>query len=453
MGPGTVAGTLTDQRIHTSAACTARRCDWSPPPPSQPDHTLSRLHHLSLTLSSFFSSTVLLRPFSTTLAPDPLGAAAFPSELLHSSFALSSTWTFVAHLPLQHSPCNGNLLALAFDNMPRFSDLSLLALATTVLAVPHDHQNHARFHSHSASGSATGSWASSGLNATGYASNSSAWSGKHTKTATKLHTSTTTVCVTETETITPVSVASIATSSEDTCPTEYTTTLYSQTTVYVTQGQSITAAADSSSAASSSIASSSVASSSIATSSVASSSTAESAPLRRLLRPLRSAWTPSSSSSSSIYVAPPTTSAAPATSEAAPASSSASSASSAPAASSSAASSGSGKRGLAYNVASYTTDFIGAPQISWAYNWGSESQGLSSDIDYIPMLWCPTSTYTDTWSEVANTAISNGATTLFASMNLTSRANVKYRLQTREWLDDVHGGEWTKIPCANSQLT
>lgn len=133
-----------------------------------------------------------------------------------------------------------------------------------------------------------------------------------------------------------------------------------------------------------------------------------------------------SSTSSSTYVAP--TSSAPATTSSAPASSTTSYASSSAAASSawpassstsssssSSSSSGwSGKRGLAYNDASLCDSFIGASDVSWAYNWASSSSGLSSEINYIPLLWGTSSDFTDSWNTNAKSAIAAGAEYIFS---------------------------------------
>ena len=48
----------------------------------------------------------------------------------------------------------------------------------------------------------------------------------------------------------------------------------------------------------------------------------------------------------------------------------------------------SGKRGLAYNDAALANYFHSkSPSANWAYNWGWEVNGLSQDIEYVPMLW------------------------------------------------------------------
>lgn len=68
------------------------------------------------------------------------------------------------------------------------------------------------------------------------------------------------------------------------------------------------------------------------------------------------------------------------------------------------------KRGAAYNDASLVSALTGTgSKISWAYNWGSSSSGLSDDLEYVPMLWCPTDTYTSSWSANAKAAIAAGS--------------------------------------------
>ncbi|GIZ48435.1 hypothetical protein CKM354_001149500 [Cercospora kikuchii] len=121
---------------------------------------------------------------------------------------------------------------------------------------------------------------------------------------------------------------------------------------------------------------------------------------------------------SSNEASPATTSAAPALSaygdvkQVAPKSSAASSASSPSSTGSSG--SGSGKRGLAYNDASLTKCFEGSREITWAYNWGSSSDGLSSDFMFIPTLWGDGTEFTSKWSDNAQAAIDSGSSHLFS---------------------------------------
>jgi len=46
-----------------------------------------------------------------------------------------------------------------------------------------------------------------------------------------------------------------------------------------------------------------------------------------------------------------------------------------------------GKRGLAYNDATLANLFEGYDQITWGYNWGFPSSGLSTEFEFVPMLW------------------------------------------------------------------
>ena len=103
-----------------------------------------------------------------------------------------------------------------------------------------------------------------------------------------------------------------------------------------------------------------------------------------------------------------------------------SSSSAAPTQSSYGGSSGSGKRGVAYNDASLTDCFMNNPQITWGYNWGSSSSGLSSKVNYIPQLWSGSNTFTDSWSANAQAAIESGSTHLFSfnEPDLGSQANM-----------------------------
>lgn len=107
--------------------------------------------------------------------------------------------------------------------------------------------------------------------------------------------------------------------------------------------------------------------------------------------------TTTSSSSSSTYVA---SSAAAATTAAAATGSSSSG----------------NKRGAAYNTASLISPLIGdGTKLSWAYNWGSSSDGLSdvsSSLEYVPMLWGTGSDHTSSWSSNAQAAIDAGSSHL-----------------------------------------
>ncbi|RDW83050.1 hypothetical protein BP5796_04541 [Coleophoma crateriformis] len=130
-------------------------------------------------------------------------------------------------------------------------------------------------------------------------------------------------------------------------------------------------------------------------------------------------------SSSAAVVVAPTTAAAVQTTFAT--SAKASSTSSAAVASST--SSSTGKRGLAYNSADLLSGFSGMSQISWAYNWGSSSSGLSlSNVEYVPLLWGLSSTFTSAWPAAASSAIASGSTHLmsFNEPDLAAQSNIGY---------------------------
>ncbi|KAI5210120.1 hypothetical protein E4T39_00442 [Aureobasidium subglaciale] len=126
----------------------------------------------------------------------------------------------------------------------------------------------------------------------------------------------------------------------------------------------------------------------------------------------------SSSSSSVVYVAP--TSAVVISSSSAKASSTSSSA--APASSNT----GNGKRGLAYNTASLLGCFENNDQVTWGYNWDSDSAGLSSSFNYVPLLWGTSNGHAEVWNERATDAIASGSTHLmsFNEPDMTSQANM-----------------------------
>lgn len=101
------------------------------------------------------------------------------------------------------------------------------------------------------------------------------------------------------------------------------------------------------------------------------------------------------------------------------------SATSAYASATSASSTSTGRRGLAYNDASYVSAVTSSSSaFSWCYNWGSTSDGLSADITYIPMLWGPT--HSDNWDTNAEAGITAGADALlsFNECDMASQANL-----------------------------
>lgn len=75
-----------------------------------------------------------------------------------------------------------------------------------------------------------------------------------------------------------------------------------------------------------------------------------------------------------------------------------------------------GKRGLSYNNAAYTTPFSLSgqnSQVSWAYNWYQVAgSGFNSALEYVPMLWSDASDLTSSWAANAQAAINAGSTHL-----------------------------------------
>lgn len=140
-------------------------------------------------------------------------------------------------------------------------------------------------------------------------------------------------------------------------------------------------------------------------------------------------WTPSVSSTTSVSftVAPgPTTSSVvEAAAVSTPTYKATSSAPKASSSSATASSSGS-KRGLPYNLASFTDPFADS-KVSWAYNWGSSSSGLDeSKFEFVPQLWGTSSLFTADWKDNAESAISKGAKNLlgFNEPDIAKQANL-----------------------------
>ncbi|KXT04026.1 hypothetical protein AC578_4960 [Pseudocercospora eumusae] len=328
--------------------------------------------------------------------------------------------------------------------------LPVLALASTALASRHGHMAHRYLHSsneHGAHGTgtgapyayptanATGAWGSTGLPSTSipsYAASSSAI-GYNTATEHVIHTETVyqTIHAAYQSAASSVgaagygSPASESPVASDSCGV-VTVTSTEKVTQYVTQGS-----APASSSEASPVETSSVSAPAYSAPAYSAPSNSEAAPVSTSSAAGYSAPAYSAPASFSTEVAP--TSAPPSytsvpisssSSAAAPLYSvvnkgldnygAASSTASAAPSYSSAASSAGGKRGLAYNDASLTSCFTGAREVSWAYNWGSSSDGLDDGFNFIPTLWGTASEFTGSWSENAKSAISAGSTHLFS---------------------------------------
>lgn len=367
--------------------------------------------------------------------------------------------------------------------MSPVNQLSVLAFASTVLAVPHVGHGHLHGHQHlhgrhltgsaapfpypSANGTAV--WGTTGTGAATAPSSSQALPETATEHTTLFSTIYQTinvnqayqssaagsegeqcgdVTVTSTEKVyVTVTGGQAASSSADVSPVA-SSSGRPTSTVHITQTYQAPAGYGSSSSEAAAVSSSASASSAPAYSAPASSSS-EASPetTSEASAPAYSAPASSTSSSSSSEAAAISTSvsiavpkySAPASSSSAAALSmssstiadkgatgaAASSTSSAPPSYSSSASSNSGKRGLAYNDASLVDCFSGSDQVSWAYNWGSDANGLTG-FTYIPTLWGNAAVYCDSWESNANSAISSGSTHLFSfnEPDLTAQANL-----------------------------
>jgi hypothetical protein len=86
------------------------------------------------------------------------------------------------------------------------------------------------------------------------------------------------------------------------------------------------------------------------------------------------------------------------------------------------------KAGAAYNDISLVTALCGdSSGISWAYNWGSSSDGnLPSGVEYVPMLWGTSSLFVDGWTTNVEAAIAAGSSYImgFNEPDLASQANL-----------------------------
>jgi hypothetical protein len=88
----------------------------------------------------------------------------------------------------------------------------------------------------------------------------------------------------------------------------------------------------------------------------------------------------------------------------------------------------SGKAGAAYNDVSLVSALCGdSSSISWAYNWGSSSDGdLPSGVEYVPMLWGTSSLFVDGWTTNVESAIASGSTYImgFNEPDMASQADL-----------------------------
>jgi hypothetical protein len=108
------------------------------------------------------------------------------------------------------------------------------------------------------------------------------------------------------------------------------------------------------------------------------------------------------------------------------------------------------KRGVAYNLPNLVSPFIGQKFISWAYNWASTSSGVPSGVEYVPMLWGTTATFTDKWETDAKAGIAAGASALlgFNEPDQVGQANVSPSVAAtayQTYMSDMFGGQTVRL--------
>lgn len=314
--------------------------------------------------------------------------------------------------------------------MAPINTMSVLAFATAAFAVPfagHSH-GHAKYHNNKPSGFSAYPYPSA--NGTGiYPTGSGFATGTEAPVAPVSETAV--VSDVETTIATQTTIADAST----TCTSDVTVTQTVKKTVTITpsaDASSEAAPVESSSSAEAVVSSSESSAPAYSEAPTSYSSKAE-------------AVTHETESAPAAYSSPATTSSASATSEESSAPTltysaanknidvnagsygDASSSSAAPSSTGSSSSSGkSGKRGVAYNDAKLTDCLVDSPAVSWGYNWGSSSSGLSDSVKFVPTLWGPASEFTNDWSDNAKAAIKSGSTHLFSfnEPDLDEQANM-----------------------------
>jgi hypothetical protein len=89
--------------------------------------------------------------------------------------------------------------------------------------------------------------------------------------------------------------------------------------------------------------------------------------------------------------------------------------------------------------------------MAFAYNWASSHTGtIPSDIEYVPLLWGNTESFTSTWQTNAQNAISAGSTHLmcFNEPDLDTQANIDPNTAASDYtqyMDDLFGGKGIKL--------
>lgn len=89
--------------------------------------------------------------------------------------------------------------------------------------------------------------------------------------------------------------------------------------------------------------------------------------------------------------------------------------------------------------------------MSFAYNWASSHSGtISSNIEYVPLLWGNTESFTSTWQANAQSAIDAGSTHLmcFNEPDLDTQSNIDPNTAAsdyKQYMDGPFGGKGIKL--------
>lgn len=313
--------------------------------------------------------------------------------------------------------------------MAPINTMSVLAFATAAFAVPfagHGHgHGHSKYHNNKPSGFSAYPYPSAngtGLYPTGTGLATGAAVAPASETA--VVSDVVTDVVSEYETTT--AVATTYADASTTCTSDVTVTTTVQKTVTVTPGAASSSEIASSSSSEAAPVESSIESSAPAYSGAPTSYSTKAEAVTLASESAPAAYSsPAPSSSASSYVEESSSAASPTMTYSAAGkgniginigygSSSSSSAAPSSTSSSSSGSGKTGKRGVAYNDAKLTDCLVSSPEVSWGYNWGSSSSGLSDSVKFIPTLWGPKSEFTNDWSKNAQSAIESGSTHLFS---------------------------------------
>ena len=110
---------------------------------------------------------------------------------------------------------------------------------------------------------------------------------------------------------------------------------------------------------------------------------------------------------------------------------------------------GSGKRGLAANddvpISGFGGEWNGNPsQVTWQYNWDSDTKQKQDFAEFVPMLWGPANIHTAQWRTNAQWWVSNSAQHLlgFNEPEQQGQSNLSVSQAVdawRDWMEDFSG--------------